>query len=558
MTQGSSSAIQERLQEALARHRAGQLAEAERLYRQILAIDPRHADGLHLLGMVAYQEGRLETAADLIRQAIAIHGKGASYYVNLGTVLHAQGKLAEAEALYRQALELKPQLPEVHVNLANVLQAQGNFAQSVACYERALELNPESAEAHNNLGNALQELGRIDAAIVRYRRALELKPDYAEVYYNLGNAHRFLEKLDQAVAFYGQALALRPGYPEAHYNLGNVLREQGKVDEALAEYAQALALRPEYAQAGFGEALAQLLKGEFALGWRNFERRWQSIDHDTPRREYRQPAWTGEKLASGSVLLWGEQGVGDEIMFAGLVPDAVRTGNRCILDCDPRLKPLFARSFPGVEVVPGCGPELRPELEIAAQLPTGSLPGLFRKSTSDFAATISPYLMADAAERKRLRARYNDGRRLVGLAWYARNVKTGNARSIDLSLFAPLFARPDIRWVSLQYGDPAELENAAAAAGAPVLVDQAVNQFADIDLFAAQIAALDLVITIDNSTAHLAGALGVPVWVLLPFAPDWRWLLDREDCPWYPAMRLFRQPKAGDWRSVVEGIQRAL
>jgi tetratricopeptide (TPR) repeat protein len=558
VSQGSSSAIQERLKEALGHHRAGRLVEAERLYRQILALDPRHADGLHLLGMVAYQEGRLETAADLICQAIAIHGKGASYYVNLGTVLHAQGKLEEAEALYRQALELKPQLPEVHVNLANVLQARGKLEESVAWYERALALKPDSAEAHNNMGNALQELGRIDAAIACYRRALELKPDYAEVYYNLGNAHRFLEKLDEAVAFYGQALELRPGYPEAHYNLGNVLREQGKVDEALAEFAKALELRPEYAQAGFGEALAQLLKGEFAIGWRNFERRWQSIDHDTPRRAYRQPAWTGEKLASGSVLLWGEQGVGDEIMFAGLVPDAILTGNRCILDCDARLKPLFARSFPSVEVVSGCGPELHPELEIAAQLPTGSLPGFFRRDLSAFAATTSPYLMADAAERERLRACYGEGRRLVGLAWYTKNVKTGNARSLDLSLFAPLFEEPGIRWISLQYGDHAELESQIAAAGAPILMDRTVDQFANIDLFAAQIAAMDLVITIDNSTAHLAGALGVPVWVLLPFAPDWRWLLDCEDSPWYPTMRLFRQPKAGDWQSVVERIKRAL
>jgi hypothetical protein len=275
-------------------------------------------------------------------------------------------------------------------------------------------------------------------------------------------------------------------------------------------------------------------------------------------RAYPQPAWTGEKLASGSLLLWGEQGVGDEIMFAGLVPDALRTGNHCILDCEPRLNPLFTRSFPGVQVVSGCGPGLRPELEIAAQLPTGSLPGLFRKSSAEFAATKSPYLVADPAEREQFRGRYADGRRLIGLAWQTNNRKTARFRSISLSRFAPLFALPDTRWVSLQYGRHGKLENQIQAASAPLLFDHTVDQLKNIDAFAAQVAALDLVITIDNSTAHLAGALGVPVWVMLPFAPDWRWLLEREDSPWYPAVRLFRQPQPGDWQSVIEKVESAL
>jgi ADP-heptose:LPS heptosyltransferase len=209
-------------------------------------------------------------------------------------------------------------------------------------------------------------------------------------------------------------------------------------------------------------------------------------------------------------------------------------------------------------VVSGCGPSKRPELEIAAHLPTGSLPGLFRRSSAEFFATRSRYLVADPVVRERIRGRYADGRQLVGLAWQTNNRKTGRFRSIFLSQFAPLFAKAGIRWVSLQYGDHAELENQAKEADVPLLVDRTVDQLTNIDTFAAQIAALDLVITIDNSTAHLAGALGVPVWVLLPFAPDWRWLLEREDSPWYPSMRLFRQPKPGDWQSVMERVGSAL
>jgi tetratricopeptide (TPR) repeat protein len=550
--------LQRILENALQHHQNGRFSEAEQIYQRILAINPRHPDCLHLLGMIAYQAGSLEIAADMIREAIALNSSATSYYANLGTVLQAQGKLEEAEILYRQVLTLKPDLAEVHVNLGNVLQARGELSSSVACYERALALKPACAEIHNNLGNTRQKQGQMEAAISCYERALSIKPDYAEVYYNLGNACRDQDKLDEAVTRYQEALTINPEYAEAYYNLGNVLREQGKLEDALAKYGEALMLRPNYGKAGFGEALAQLLQGDFTTGWANFERRWQSADHDTPKRAYPEPAWVGEKLSSGGLLLWGEQGIGDEIMFAGLIPDVTRTGNRSILDCDARLKPLFTRSFPGVNVVSGCGPGSHPELEITSQLPIGSLPGLFRTTSSAFAATTSPYLIANGAASKQLRVRYDDGRRLVGLAWYTKSSKTGRVRSIDLALLAPLFTRPNIQWVSLQYGDPGMLENQAAAAGAPILIDRAVDQLSDLDIFAAQIAAMDLVITIDNSTAHLAGALGVPVWVLLPFAPDWRRLLHREDCPWYPTMRLFRQTEPGNWQSVVEKVKRNL
>jgi tetratricopeptide (TPR) repeat protein len=546
------------LDDALHLHQNGRFSEAEQLYQQILTINPHHPDCLHLLGMIAYQEGSFETAADMIREAIAINSRGTSYYANLGTVLQAQGKLEEAEILYRQALILKPEMAEVHLNLGNVLLARGELDGSVACYERALTLRPTCAEAYNGLGNARQKQGQIDAAIGCYEQALAIKPDYAEVYYNLGSARRDQDKLDEAVARYQEALTINPEYAEAYYNLGNVLREQGKLEDSSAKYRSALMLRPHYGKAGFAEALVQLLQEDFATGWHNYERRWQSTDHDTPGRVYQEPAWAGEKLSSGSLLIWGEQGIGDEIMFAGLIPDVIRTGNHCILDCDARLKALFTRSFPGVNVYPGCSPGSHPELEIASQLPIGSLPGLFRTAISAFAATTSPYLIANRSARKRLRARYADGRRLVGLAWYTKSSKNGRVRSIDLSLLAPLLTRPDFRWVSLQYGDPGILKNQAAAAGAPILIDRTVDQLSDLDTFAAQIAAMDLVVTIDNSTAHLAGALGVPVWVLLPFAPDWRWLLDREDCPWYPSMHLFRQTEPGNWQSVVERVRSSL
>jgi tetratricopeptide (TPR) repeat protein len=645
---------------AILHHQRGQLAEAERIYRQVLDLDPHHADSLHLLGVLAHQVGRNDIAIELIRKAIATDKRPAAYHSNLGTayqalcrmeeaaacyeraltldpelaeaqmnlgvVLEAQGKRELAEARFRRALALRPNLAEAHVNLgniqqaqgkleeavashkramalkpefaeacfnhANALQAQGKLEEAVASYQRALILKPGMAEAHGNLGNARLAQNKLDDAEACYTQALTLKPNYAEAWYNLGNlrqaqdrlaeaaacyeraialkpqlpeAHynlgntlHTLDRLDEAAASFERALAIRPEYAEAHYNLGCVLEDLGRLDEALARIARALEIKPDYSQARFGQALAQLQNGEFTTGWRNYECRWQSIDHDTPWRAYTEPIWSGERLASGRLLVWGEQGIGDEIQFAGLIPDAIRSGNRITLDCDARLKPLFARSFPEVEVVSGCGPAEANKAEIAAHLPAGSLPGLFRRTEAAFAATTSPYLKADPVEQERFRANYDDGRKLIGLAWHTRNQKTGRKRSIALKNFASLFALSGIRWISLQYGDFDDLEQQAAATNAPSLIDRSVDQFVDIDRFAAQVAAMDQVITIDNSTAHLAAALGLPVCLLLPYAADWRWLEARTDSPWYPTLRIFRQPKIGDWESVVESVRNML
>jgi tetratricopeptide (TPR) repeat protein len=657
---GPPPAVQALSRDALQHHQRGQLAEAERLYRQILAIDPQHADTLHLLGVLAQQVGRNGIAIELIGKAIAIDKRHAAYHCNLGTaqqalgtleaaaesyrralalkpdlaeaqmnlgaVLRAQGKVDEAESRFRRALRLRPDLAEVHVNLGNILQERGELDEAAASHERALALKPEFAEAlfnlgntrqaqgrldeavanyrqalalkpglaeaYGNLGNALQAQGKLDEAVAQYDRALALNPNYADAYYNLGNARQAQDRLDEALACYRRALelnpqlaqahynvsntlhaqdkleeaacaferalAIKPDYADAHYNLGCVLEDLGRMDEALDRMGKALAIQPDYPQAQFGLALAQLSMGEYATRWPDYETRWISGDQITPMRLYPQPFWKGETLAEGRLLLWGEQGIGDEIMFANPIPDALRTGNRIVLDCDPRLKPLFARSFPQIEVVSGIGSELAPEMEIAAHLPTGSLPALYRTSEAAFAGAQSPFLIADPGERNRFRQRYSDGRTLAGLAWFTRNRKSGRKRSINLELLTPLLVHSGLRWIGLQYGDFDELEGQVEAAGAPILIDREVDQLADLDIFAAQIAALDLVVTIDNSTAHLAGALGVPVWLLLPYSPDWRWLRDRPDSPWYPSIRIFRQPRLGDWSPVIREVEAAL
>ena len=550
------------LRNALGLHQAGRLSEAARIYRQILAVDSHHADSLHLLGMIEYQAGHPEAAIAMIRQAIAVNKTDATYHSNLGTVFHAQGRLDEASLCYERAAALRPDLATAHYNLGNVLRTQERLAEAAACYERALALQPDLAEAHYNLGNIRQAQYKLDDAVECYRRALAIEPTKFEALHNLGNALQAQDRLAEARICFERVLALQPGYAKAHYSLASILHSLGNLDGARNGYRSALALDPDFADAAFADALARLLQGTFAAGWRNYEWRWRTKEHTPPMRAYSQPLWKGEKLSSGRLLIWGEQGIGDEIMFAGIIPEVVASGNCCMLDCDARLKPLFARSFPDIEVISsrtsGNDPAHNPELKIEAHLPIGSLPGLFRATETAFAATRSPYLVADSAEREQFGTRYADGKRLAGLAWYTNNKKTGRVRSVDLSVFAPLFAISDIRWISLQYGDHDLLEKEAAAAGAPLLIDRSVDQIVNIDGFAAQVAAMDLVVTIDNSTAHLAGGLGVPTFVLLPFASDWRWLQDREDSPWYPTLRLFRQPRRGDWQSVIERVQNAL
>ena len=614
------------LREALRHHQSGELDRAAPLYERILTVEPRHAEALHYLGLLAFQRGRLEEAERKIREslrvreeaffrsnlglvlqtkgdtagaieaferALVLDPKLAETSSNLGTALAGVNRFEEAMLCYQRALAIKPDFFEAHNGAGNVLQAQGRFAEAAASYARAVSLAPRNADLWGNLASAFQGEGKVEEAIASYRMAVELRPDFAGANYNLGtallkrgelgeaaerlekairtnpeyvlahnnlgNVYKEQGRFEEAMTCYERTISLEPGNVRAHYNIGCLLSDLGDRDGALKRYEMALAIQPDDAQVLFSVGLLQVMRGEFEAGWRNYEWRWDSQDHDTPERHYPQPRWMGEKLDNGRLLLWAEQGVGDEIMFAGLVADAVRTGSDCILDCDPRLQPMFARSFPEVEVVSGFDAVRSVEAGVAAQIPVASLPGLFRRSEAAFGRTVSPYLLADPERRARFRERYADGGTcVVGVAWFTRGKKSGRVRSVGLGALTTLFGIPNLRWVSLQYGDGDALQAEVDSLGLAVTVDREVDQMTDMDGFAAQVGAMDLVITIDSSAAHLAGALGIPCWVLLPFAADWRWSDGRTDSPWYPRTRLFRQKGLGEWRAVVEEVREAL
>lgn len=575
-------------------HRSGGNDVAVKMIRRAIAAGNANAVYYSNLGLVLQDSGKLDESVAAYKDALEIRPDFLDAWTNLGHVFYLLGRSEESRACFERALAIDPDCRQAHNNLGIISLEQGNAQQARISFERAVSLDPNDARGLSNLGSALRQLGEPEAARETLEHALSLDPNCASAHHNLGHLFKTQDKLDQALMCFERALALdqdpnyycslgvmlldkgelqrarglleraielKPDFALAYRNLGIVLDGLGKPDEAVACYNKALLLHPDSRDARYCLGATQLLQGDFRAGWANVEFRWGCFAQDTKPRLYPQPKWTGEAMESGQVYLWGEQGIGDEIMFAGLIPDALKTGNRLLLECDSRLQPLFSRSFPEIQVI---RIEDEPHYmesnakKIAAHLPTGSLPLLFRSAWDSFAATKSPYLKADACKTESFRSQYAGRRRCIGLAWLTMAKKTGRRRSIELSRLRPLFDVPGIQWVSLQYGNFDALEQQVGDVHAPLLIDRAVDQLKDMDLFAAQVAAMDMVISIDNATVHLAGALGIPTWVMLPFAPDWRWMLEREDSPWYPTLRLFRQGEDCAWEPVIERVRAEL
>jgi tetratricopeptide (TPR) repeat protein len=512
--------ISEALAIALQHHQAGRLDAAEQIYQRILQVEPEQPDALHFMGVLNAQLGRHQAAVDYITRAIAVRPNLAPYHLNLGLAYQASQKLDAAIASYRRALQLQPEFAEVHFNLANALKEQGRVAEAVACYRRAIELKPDFAEAHCNLGNALLEQRNLDEAAASCRRALQLKPVFAEAYQILGNA----------------------------------LLEQAAWDEAAACYRRALKLKPDFAEAHMGLATLELLRGDFQHGWPEYEWRWRG-KFSSPRT-FQQPRWDGFPLAGKTILLQAEQGLGDTIQFVRYAPLVKQLGSAVILECQKPLLSLLA-TCPGIDRLVAQG-DILPDFDTHA--PLLSLPTILHTSLDTIPAAV-PYLFAapPLVESWREKLREVHGYK-IGISWHGQPRQGGwRIRNVPLQRFAALAAIPGVRLISLQKGAGRE-ELAEISRHFPVLdlgddLDQAAGAFMDT---AAIMMNLDLVITSDTALPHLAGALGAAVWVALPFAADWRWLMDRSDSPWYPTMRLFRQKISGDWAGVFHEIEDAL
>ncbi len=509
------------------------------------------------LGLSLAQQGRLDEAVVHFRAALGMRPDFAQAHHNLGIALAQQGKLEEATCCLREAVRLLPGYAEAHGNLANVLTSLKQYDDAVAGYKEALRLKPDAAEFANNLGSLLTKLGRIGEAVVFLEHAVRLRPAFTEAHNNLGLARIEQGHLTEAESCYREALRHRPGDAPALSNLANVLKDQGRWDEAFATFELALWHDPDSPSIHWNRALAWLEQGDFEKGWAEYEWRWRRPQ--TPPRPLPFPAWDGAPLAGRSLLLYMEQGLGDMIQFLRYAPLVQARGGRVVVQAPAFLLPLFS-TCPGIDELVAEGNPL-PDCHLHA--PLLSLPRLFGTTLETIPAAV-PYLAADperlASWRARLAA-YPEFK--VGVVWQGNPHHVWDRhRSVPLTRLAPLAAVPGVRLFSLQKGPGVEqIAPAAKQLPVTVLADQldAAGGFLDT---AAVMQCLDLVITVDTAAAHLAGALGVPVWAALARVMDWRWLRDREDSPWYPTMRLFRQPAAGDWgavfRRMAAELQRAV
>lgn len=501
-------------EQGLAAHRQGDLVTAQECYQQVLQQQPQHADALHLSGVLAKQLNAADIGVDMIKKAIAINPVSSAYYNNLALCYRDMGDNRNALAVLQQAVQLNPEDAMAWFNLGNVERDMGERGAAISAYQTSLQHQPKNTAALNNLGELL------------YKQGL-----FAE-------AEQQLQK----------ALVLEPGLQQAHANLGHVYRRLKHFPEALQHYRQALAANARDFDSLFGTALVELQQEDYPAGWDKYQARFFA----TEKIRYRHPelqAWPGIGH-DGRVLVWAEQGVGDEIMFASLLPVLAQHVSAMTLECDERLMPLFLQALPALHTV------AKDSLDDAAtvqqfdyQLPLGDLPRLlgFPQTVGNNGRFLAAGQPADASGPLR-----------IGISWISRNADTGHLRSIAFEQLAPLFKQPGTAWVNLQFGDCTAEAEWLAAQGVCWEDDPGYDKYTELEKLADTIRGLNLVICVDNSVAHLSAALGVETWILLNRYSDWRWGAEREDSIWYPSVTLLRQQQAGDWQPVISRVQQRL
>jgi tetratricopeptide (TPR) repeat protein len=531
--------------------RQGKLAEAEKIYTRILKTLPDQFETLELMAQLKMQRGKPGEAFRHMSAAVAARPNSADAHIHLGHVLRGLKRDADALASFDKALALDPGNGDALGNRGDVLLALRRPAEALACFERILAAAPDHLEARANRGAALATLGRHEQALADFDAVLAAAP-HPFAAYNRGLALATLGRPAEAVAAYDGALAMMPSNVPALSGRGVALQALNRHAEAIANFDRALALAPDFADAHFNRSLALLATGDYGRGQAEYEWRWKRSGAAASPRNFNRPLWLGETpLGRSTILLHAEQGLGDTLMFARYVGLLARAGAKVVLEVHPELKALMSR-LAGAAAVIGLG-EPRPAHDV--HCPLGSLPLAF-KTTPASVPDESPYLAADPARVARWSGRLAaHGSPRVAVAW-AGNAAHANDRnrSLPFAKLAALWAREGARFVSLQRDlRPGDAE---ALASAPVL--NLGPELDDFDDTAAVVAQCDLVISVDTSVAHLAGALGRPLWVLLPFSADWRWTAAGERSPWYPSAQLFRQPQPGDWDSVVNDVAKAL
>jgi Tfp pilus assembly protein PilF len=541
---------QKQLNSLLEYYQAGRYVDAEKLSLSITEEFPKHQFAWKVLAVVLKQNGRLNESLIASQKSVQLDPQDAEAHNNLGGILQELDRLKEAEVSYRQAIELKPDYAEAHNNLGNILTDLDRFEEAETSYRQAITLKPDLVEAHNNLGNTLKELGRLDEAEASFRQAITFKSDFAEAHYNLGVTLQVLDKLKETEASYNQAIVLKPDFAEAYNNLGTTLQELGRLDDAEASYTQAIKIKPDYADAFFNLSLTHLLRGSLEKGFSFYESRLRKKEPTVaPART--NLIWDGEKSLSGKhFVIYAEQGLGDIIQFCRYIPLLEQKGADITFKVRPNLHALLQTMDSNSKLVTSF-PE---ENEIDFETPLMSVPHLLNTSLETIPAAPS-YLFADQEKIQTWGERISTDRFKVGICWQgSKSNGMDFFRSFPLSLFAGISRIPNVELISLHKG-----EGEAQMAGIDFDVTALGHDFdAGQDAFldtAAVMMNCDLIITACTSVAHLAGAIGRPTWVALKQIPNWRWMLDRPDSPWYPTMTLYRQKSRGDWVDVFDTIE---
>lgn len=536
--------IQATFERGLALHREGNLAAAREQYKKVIARDPRHFDALHLLGTICAQSSQAELGASLLRRAVAVNPQVAAAHCALGSALSELGRPEEALASFARAIALQPRLVQAHYNLGLALGELGRRDEALRSYDMAIALKPDHVNAHLNRALLLKSLDRREEARSAFDRVIALAPDNAGAYVERAIV---VDRPEEALRDCERAISLQPHVPEGHYSRGTLFHELNRHEEALESFDRALALRPDYKEARINRSFTLLVMGRFAEGWREYE--WRKKNWAQAHANRAGRAWTGdEPLVGRKLFLFCEQGLGDTLQFWRYVKLLDPRGIAISASVQGPLRTLLEQNTPGVEVVGE--DERRDEVDYHCSLL--SLPLAFGTSLATIPGPAS-YLRADEALKECFAAGLaGSSKPRVGLAWSGSPTHVNDRnRSIAFETLLPLVSE-DAQWIALQdVISPGDAE--AFRAGGRVSFHG--DQLRDFSHTAALVDLTDLVITVDTSIAHLAGALGKPVWILLPFNPDWRWLLDRTDSPWYPGARLFRQRRIGDWGSVIEEVR---
>jgi tetratricopeptide (TPR) repeat protein len=531
-------------------------------YDRAIALKSDFADAHFHRGNALNEMGKYQAAVGSFDKALEFRPNGAEIHNNRGNALRNLSRYDAAIASYGKAIALMPEYPEPYLNRGLVLAELKQFEAALSSYDQALVINPGYAEACFSRGNVLKDLKQFEASLASYDQAIAMRADYALAYSNRGNLLSELQRLDAALASYDSAIMLAPDYADVHCNRGNLLGDLGRFDEALASFDRAIVIDPRYAQAYFSRSFVRLLLGDFENGWRDFEWRWKNEHCATSRekRTFERPLWLGDQSLHGkTIFLHSEQGLGDTIQFCRYAELVADLGARVILEV-PKVLWNLLQSLPGVTQLVAWG---EPPPPFDYYCPLMSLP-LALKTTLDCVPARIPYLHGSAERLRYWKDKLGERTKpRVGLVWSGglranqpELWAVNNRRNIPLAKLAGL-KRPDIEFYSLQKGQPAESELSELVAknwDGPDVKDYTseLHDFADT---AALIDQLDLVISVDTSTAHLAGALGKPVWILNRFDTCWRWLLERPDSPWYPTARLYRQKRPADWEGVVEKVR---